>query len=111
MGITALYDVLKVKMDDDTKLAILDDFDRVLGLNLLKKAADFRKTRAESAANTLNGYSVTGEGDTDIDALVLARGIAKRAKDFTEADRIRDELKNKGIEITDIPGGAVWKRG
>ena len=30
--------------------------------------------------------------------------------DFAEADRIRDELKAQGIEITDVPGGAVWKR-
>ena len=45
-----------------------------------------------------------------IDALVKARGEAKKAKDFAEADRIRDELKARGIEVTDVPGGAVWKR-
>ena len=56
------------------------------------------------------GYTVTGEGDPEIDALVKARGEAKKAKNFAEADRIRDELKEKGIEITDVPGGAVWKR-
>ena len=55
------------------------------------------------------GYTVTGEGDPEIDALVKARGEAKKAKNFAEADRIRDELKEKGIEITDVPGGAVWK--
>ena len=32
------------------------------------------------------------------------------AKNFAEADRIRDELKAQGIEITDLPGGASWKR-
>ena len=35
---------------------------------------------------------------------------AKKAKNFAEADRIRDELKAQGIEITDIPNGAKWKR-
>ena len=40
---------------------------------------------------------------------LLARYDAKKAKNFAEADRIRDELKAQGIEITDIPGGAKWK--
>ena len=34
----------------------------------------------------------------------------KKTKDFTEADRIRDDLKAMGVEITDIPGGVRWKR-
>ena len=46
----------------------------------------------------------------DIDALVLQRAQAKKAKDFATADRIREELKQQGIEVTDVPGGAVWKR-
>ena len=45
-----------------------------------------------------------------MDALVLKRAEAKKAKDFAQADRIRDELKAQGIEVTDVPGGAVWKR-
>ena len=36
--------------------------------------------------------------------------FASKAKNFAEADRIRDELKAHGIEITDVPGGASWKR-
>lgn len=35
---------------------------------------------------------------------------AKKAKNFAEADRIRDELKAAGVELTDIPGGAKWNR-
>ena len=46
----------------------------------------------------------------EIKALVQARVEAKKAKNFAEADRIRDELKAQGIEITDIPGGTRWKR-
>ena len=45
-----------------------------------------------------------------MDALVLARYEAKKAKDFAEADRIREELKAQGIEITDTKDGASWKR-
>ena len=42
MGVTALYDVLKAKTNDNTKLAILHDYDRVLSLNLMEKAAEKR---------------------------------------------------------------------
>ena len=111
MGITALYDALKVKTNDATKLAILDSFDQVLSLSLLPKAAAVRAEQEKvKAVQAQGGYTVTGEGDPDIDALVRARGEAKKAKNFAEADRIREELKQQGIEITDVPGGAVWKR-
>ncbi len=39
-----------------------------------------------------------------------ARQDAKKAKNFAEADRIRDALKASGVEVTDIPHGAKWKR-
>ncbi len=101
MAVTALYDVLKAKTTDATKLAILDDFDRVLSLDLLKKAEEMRTAPAAQPA---------GEVDPAIDALVSARTAAKQAKNWAEADRIRDELKAQGIEIIDTPQGAQWKR-
>ena len=111
MGITALYDALKVRTNDATRLAILADLDRVLSLSIPEKAAARRAELAKvKAAQAQAGYTVTGEGDPEIDALVRARGEAKQAKNFAEADRIRDELKARGVEITDVPGGAVWKR-
>ena len=111
MGVTAIFDVLKAKTDDATKLAILDDYDKVLSLDLVKKAAERRAEQAKAkTAETECGYTVTGEGDPAIDALVLARYEAKKAKNFAEADRIRDELKAAGIEIIDTKGGATWKR-
>ena len=111
MGVTAIFDVLKAKTDDATKLAILDDYDKVLSLDLVKKAAERRAEQAKTkTAETECGYTVTGEGDPAIDALVLARYEAKKAKNFAEADRIRDELKAAGIEIIDTKGGATWKR-
>ena len=48
--------------------------------------------------------------DPEIDALVAARTEAKKAKNFAEADRIRDELKARGIEIIDTPQGSKWRR-
>ena len=53
-------------------------------------------------------------GDQDenarIDALVQARVDARTAKDWAEADRIRDELAAEGIEIMDGAGGSTWRR-
>lgn len=45
-----------------------------------------------------------------IDALVTARNEARAAKDWAEADRLRDVLKDEGIEIMDSPDGASWRR-
>ena len=51
-----------------------------------------------------------GAPDEAIDALIRQRAEAKKAKNFAEADRIRDALKAQGVELTDIPNGAKWKR-
>ena len=111
MGVTAIFDVLKAKTNDATKLALIGDFDQVLSLSLLEKAAAKRAEDAKAqTAKTEGGYTVTGEGDPAIDALVMQRYEAKKAKNFAEADRIRDELKAQGIEIIDTKGGASWKR-
>ena len=111
LAVTAVYDVLKARTNDATKLAVLADFDRVLGLDLLAKAEARRKEQsAATAAASAGGITVLGEGDPEIDALVLQRAEAKKAKNFAEADRIRDELKARGIELTDIPGGTQWRR-
>ena len=112
MGVTALYDALKAPVSDATKLKILAIFDNVLGLSLLEKAAAEREkaAQAKAAATQAGDYTVTGEGDPEIDALVLKRYEAKKAKNYAEADRIRDELKARGIEVTDTREGAVWKR-
>ena len=101
LAVTAVYDVLKAKCNDATKLAALADFDRVLGLNLISAAEDIRKKQAEEAA---------ANADPEVDALVAARTAAKKAKNFAEADRIRDELKAMGIEIIDTPQGTKWRR-
>ena len=111
MGVTAVFDVLKARTNDATKLALIGDFDSVLSLSLLEKAEEKRRAlSAQQAAQSAAGFTVTGEGDPAVDALVAQRAEAKKAKNFAEADRIRDELKAQGIEITDVPGGASWKR-
>ena len=98
LAVTSLYDVLKAKTNDATKLTALKDFDYVLGLDLIEAA---QKLRAQEAEDTR---------DPEIDALVAARTAAKKEKNWAEADRIRDELKARGIEIIDTPQGTKWKR-
>ena len=113
LAVTALYDVLKYKTNDATKLFLLDDFDKVLSLDIIKKADEVRKRAAAAAKPTAGVYSILAEDgseDAEVTAKIQARYEAKKAKNFAEADRIRDELKAQGIEITDIPGGARWKR-
>ena len=45
-----------------------------------------------------------------IDALVQARLDARQAKNWAEADRIRDQLAVEGIEVMDGAGGSTWRR-
>ena len=45
-----------------------------------------------------------------VEAAIAERLAAKKAKDFARADAIRAELLEKGIILTDIPGGTKWER-
>lgn len=99
LAITALYDVLKYKTNDKTKLLLLDEFDKVLSLDLLKAAAEVKKKAEEEAAKKLEGV------DPEILALVEERTAAKKAKNFARADEIRDMLKERGITLKDTPQG------
>lgn len=67
----------------------------VLGLQVSMMTADDGPAEADEA---------------EIQALVDARTEAKAAKDFAEADRIRDDLTARGITVEDTPNGPVWYR-
>jgi cysteinyl-tRNA synthetase len=44
-----------------------------------------------------------------VEQFIQARNDARKAKNFAEADRVREELKGLGVEIMDTAGGTVWK--
>ena len=100
MAITVLYDVVKADMNGKTKLALINDFDKVLSLNLVEAG----KTMAEDSSN------VDAELEKFINEKIAERAAAKKEKDFAKADAIRDELLSKGIAIKDTREGVKWER-
>jgi cysteinyl-tRNA synthetase len=48
--------------------------------------------------------------DAEIERLIEARLAARKARNFAESDRIRDELVAKGILLEDTPAGTRWRR-
>ena len=100
MAITAVYDVLKAKTAPATKLALLADYDEVLSIGMLAAA---EKLVSEAPAES-------GEDEAYINEMIAKRAAAKKAKNFAEADAIRDELKAKGILLVDSSQGTTWKR-
>jgi cysteinyl-tRNA synthetase len=77
-----------------TILNTLYDWDRVLGLDL--------KKRAEAClSETLS---------PEMQALIDERQAARKSRDFARADALRAQLRDAGIEIEDTPQGVRWKR-
>ena len=101
LAVTAVYDALKADTNDATKLAIINDFDKVLSLDLAEQAKKLSEKKNEAPAS---------EEDAEIDALVAQRTQARKDKNWAEADRIRDELNARGIVLTDTPEGVKWSR-
>ena len=98
MAITVLYDVLKADTNDATKLALVRSFEEVLSLGLLDAPEEAEKSEEDEA---LAAY---------VEEQIALRKAAKKEKNFAEADRIREELLAKGIQIRDTREGTVWEK-
>ena len=103
LAVTALYDAIKLDTNDKTKLALIADFDTVLGLDLIKHAKEMKKNE-ENATNS--------EADSEFVAYIkekiAARARAKKDKNFAEADAIRNELLEKGVTLVDKREGTEF---
>ncbi len=96
LALTAVYDVLKSDMSDNSKRAVISEYDRVLALDLLIPYPEEKKE---------------DEGDPEILAKIAERAAAKKAKDYARADAIRAELAAQGVTLIDTPQGTTYKRG
>lgn len=97
-GITLIYDLLKDDVNDATKRYIIEDFDKVLSLDLLENE------------NTQESSDVDSEMEQYINEMISKRAEAKKAKDFATADAIREELAAKGIVLKDTREGTTWTK-
>ena len=87
-ALTVLYDVLKSNIGNDTKLKLVESFDKVLSLDLLKKNVD--KNLEEK-----------------INKLLEERNNYKKEKDYENADRIRKEIEELGVQVKDTREGTI----
>ena len=89
-AITLLYDLLKDNTTDSTKIKIIEEMDKVLSLDLLKK----------EEKNIDEAY---------IKDMIEKRNNAKKNKDYALADSIREELANMGITLKDTRDGTIYE--
>ena len=96
LGITSIYDVLKANISDATKIYLLNDFDKVLSLDLVKTANKLKEEK-NSSVDTAK-----------VEELIKKRTEARSNKDWATADAIRDELNAMNVVIKDTPEGITW---
>ena len=95
MAITVVYDVLKSKANAATKLALIGEFDKVLGLDLIANAKELADN-ADSASDDI---------PDEVLELVEQRKAARKDKNFALADELRDKIAALGYEVKETRQG------
>lgn len=108
LAVTAVYDVLKASTNGATKLALLADFDRVLSIDLLGAAARLKEKSASDTSDISDSTAASDPFVSEILELIEKRAAAKKARDFAEADRIREYLASKGVTLKDTRQGTEY---
>ena len=109
----------KAAMDDDFNtpeaIAVLFDLANEVNTNKATEAANLLKNLAGVIGLLAQDTDAFMQGEAadsvlDIDGLIKARIDAKAAKNYAEADRIRQELADAGIALEDTPQGTTWRK-
>ena len=108
------------KMDDDFNTAdaisvlfdLIRDINSNVGINSSKELCEKALELIRELGLPLGILQKTTKGslEAEIEALIAERQQARKDRNFALADKIRDELKAKGIELLDTPQGVRWKK-